>query len=193
MGNLFLFFSAVLLLLVVPGPTNTLLATSGATVGFRRSAPLLLGELSGYLSSILLIQAVLNPATAKLPFIPLVMRVAAGAYLVLLSFRLWTTPLLVARAVISVRQLFITTLLNPKGLAFAVLIVPLGSAQFPQYLALFSCMVPVIGTVWIAAGHVLGRHTQAPHLNIIPKAAAVILAIFSAILIGSAMIPKPDG
>jgi threonine/homoserine/homoserine lactone efflux protein len=186
--NLFLFSASVLLLLVVPGPTNTLLATSGATVGFRRSMPLLLGELVGYISAILLIQAVLYPAAARTPSIALMMRAAAGVYLALLAFRLWTTPLKVARAVISVRQVFITTLLNPKALAFAVLIVPFGSARFSAYLGLFVTMVPAIGSLWITVGYFLGQRTHVSYLSLIPKAASVILAMFSIILIGSVVL-----
>jgi threonine/homoserine/homoserine lactone efflux protein len=189
--SLVLFVTAVLLLLLIPGPTNTLLATSGATVGFRRSVPLLLGELAGYLSAILLLRAILDPAATRMPAVPLVMRVAAGLYLVLLCYRLWTTPLSVERAVISVRQVFTTTLLNPKALAFAVLIVPFGSARFQAYLGVFAAMVPAIGTLWIGAGHALGRHTRASRQKIIPKAAALILAVFSVVLIGSAVIPRP--
>ncbi|MFY8031875.1 MAG: hypothetical protein ACOVO5_08585 [Devosia sp.] len=42
-----LFLAAVLTLLGTPGPTNTLLATAGATAGVRRSLPRLLGVLGG--------------------------------------------------------------------------------------------------------------------------------------------------
>jgi threonine/homoserine/homoserine lactone efflux protein len=189
--NLVLFVSSVLLVLIVPGPTNTLLATSGATVGFRRSLPLLVGELAGYLTSILLIQALLKPAMSGTPSIALAMRIAAGAYLMLLSFKLWKTPMLVSHAVISVRQLFITTLLNPKAFAFAVLIIPSGAARFSLYHGLFAAMVPAIGILWISAGHALGRATQAAYVSVIPKAASVILAMFSVILIGSVLLPRP--
>lgn len=183
-----LFVSSVLLLLILPGPTNTLLGTSGATVGLQRSLPLLLGELSGYLLSILLIQFVLGPAIAKAPSTALVLRGAAGAYLMFLSVRLWTTPLLVSRAVISVRQVFVTTLLNPKAFVFALVIIPFGSAHSPVYLALFAAIVPVIGTLWIALGALLRRRTEPGYLKVFPKAASVILAIFSATLISSAFI-----
>ncbi len=158
-------------------------------MGFRRSLPLLLGELFGYVISILVIQAVLNPAISRTPSIALLMRVAAGGYLMLLSVRLWTAPLLVTCAVISVRQVFIATLLNPKAFAFAVLIMHFGSGRFSLYLGCFAALVPVLGMLWIAAGHVLGRSTQPACLTFFPKAASVILAVFSAMLVGSAIFP----
>jgi threonine/homoserine/homoserine lactone efflux protein len=190
-GNPLLFVGSVLLLLIVPGPTNTLLGTSGATVGFRRSLPLLLGELFGYMISIVVIQAALHPAMSRTPTIALLMRVAAGLYLLLLAFRLWTATLMVTRAMISVRQVFVTTLLNPKAFAFAVLIVNLGTGNFPLYLGFIAAMVPVIGMLWITAGHALGRATEPAYLKIIPKAASLILATFSAILVGSAVVAAP--
>jgi len=186
--NLVLFVSSVLVLLILPGPTNTLLGTSGATVGLRRSLPLLLGELSGYLVSILLIQFVLGPAISKAPATGLILRAAAGAYLMVLAIRLWTTPLLVSRAVISVRQVFVTTLLNPKALVFALVIIPFGSPRSSVYLALFAAIVPVIGTLWIVLGALLRRRTEPGYLKVFPKAASVILAIFSATLISSAFV-----
>ncbi|HZF76664.1 MAG TPA: lysine transporter LysE, partial [Acetobacteraceae bacterium] len=56
-----LFALAVLFILGTPGPTNTLLATSGATAGFRRSLILLPAEAAGYGISILTLGLVLGP------------------------------------------------------------------------------------------------------------------------------------
>ena len=188
MANPVLFVSSVLVLLILPGPTNTLLGTSGATVGLKRSLPLLLGELSGYLVSILLIQFVLGPAISRTPSTALMLRGAAGIYLLVLSIRLWTTPFLVSRAVISLRQVFVTTLLNPKAFVFALVIIPFGSPGSATYLASFAAIVPVIGTLWIGLGALLRRQTEPGYLRLFPKAASVILAIFSATLISSAFL-----
>jgi hypothetical protein len=65
-----LFTLAVLAILGTPGPTNTLLATSGAGVGLRRSLVLLPAEACGYLISILLLGLVLGPVVAASPVEP---------------------------------------------------------------------------------------------------------------------------
>ena len=51
MTDKFSFIIVALALLATPGPTNTLLATSGAASGFRKSLVLLLGEFLGYMPS----------------------------------------------------------------------------------------------------------------------------------------------
>jgi threonine/homoserine/homoserine lactone efflux protein len=186
-----LFAASVLILLIMPGPTNTLLATSGATVGFQRSMPLLLGELAGYMLSILLIEFVLGPAISSTPLIASVLRIVAGAYLMLVAVKLWTTPFRLARAVISLRQVFITTLLNPKAFVFALVIIPFGSPRSPVYFSSFLASVPTVGTVWIVAGCLLGRHAQAGYARSLPRAASIVLAIISASLIGSAFFTLP--
>jgi threonine/homoserine/homoserine lactone efflux protein len=87
MENPALFAASVMILLIMPGPTNTLLATSGATVGFRRSTPLLLSELAGYTLSVLLIAFVLGPAISGLHLTASILRVAAGIFLMYLSIK----------------------------------------------------------------------------------------------------------
>jgi threonine/homoserine/homoserine lactone efflux protein len=187
LDNPVLFGASVMILLIMPGPTNTLLATSGATVGFRRSMPLLLSEIAGYAIAIALIQFVLGPILSGTQTIASILRVAAGAYLMFLSIKLWNTPFLVARAVISIRQVFVTTLLNPKACVFALVIIPFGSPHASLYLSAFAAIVPVVGTTWIVAGSLLGRHTHPNYVRSLPKAASIVLAIMSAALISTAL------
>lgn len=191
MENPALFLASVVVLLVMPGPTNTLLATSGATVGLRRSIPMLAGELAGYLVSIFLIQFVLGPASSRAPPTASILRGVAAAYLMVLSIKLWITPFTLARAVISLRQVFVTTLLNPKALVFALVIIPFATPHAGFSIALFAAIVPVIGTAWITFGAFLGRHAHPAFLKVVPKAASVVLGVTSAILISSAFTSRP--
>jgi threonine/homoserine/homoserine lactone efflux protein len=53
------FALAALALLLMPGPTNALLAACGATAGFPRSLRLLLSTVGGYATGIALVRVVL--------------------------------------------------------------------------------------------------------------------------------------
>ena len=131
-----LFALAVLTLLITPGPTNTLLATAGATGGFRRSAHLLLAELAGYNISIYILGNLFEAQTSGSK-IRTVLSVVAGAYLLFTAIRFWRTRLELQRATVSMRHVFVTTLLNPKALVFAFLIVPMHTPNTWLYLASF--------------------------------------------------------
>ncbi|WP_149538009.1 LysE family translocator [Siccirubricoccus phaeus] len=155
-----LFTLAVLTVLGTPGPTNTLLATSGATVGLRRSLPLMLGEAAGYTISILTLGLLLGPAMAAAPLLAAALRVAVGLYLLLLALRLWRHggAVLATGAVVMPRQVFVTTLLNPKAIVFALGILPFGAgpAVWPLYMLGFLPLLATVAMAWIIVGTVLG-------------------------------------
>jgi hypothetical protein len=50
------------------------------------------------------------------------------------------------------RQVFVATLLNPKALIFALVIVSLHSPNRVFYLAAFSGLVVMVGAAWLCAG-----------------------------------------
>ena len=64
MTDEFSFIIAAVALLATPGPTNTLLATSGAASGFRKSLVLLLVEFLGYLIAIAVLITAMGPIVA---------------------------------------------------------------------------------------------------------------------------------
>ena len=79
MENPVLFAMAVLAVLGTPGPTNTLLATAGATGGLRCSLPLIPAEAAGYTISILTLGLALGPVVAGAPLLAGALRVSVGA------------------------------------------------------------------------------------------------------------------
>ena len=183
--TLFAFAAAVGALLVTPGPTNTLLATAGATVGFRRAAPLLLGELCGYLVSVSTLLLVLGPVVAARPALALALRGASAVCLLFIAWRLWRAPARAssARASISVRHVFVTTLLNPKGLVFAFAIFPpptTGAAiALLPWLGVFSLLISTIGAAWIAVGSAVGtRLPRAVASGLVRRVGASVVAVF---------------
>lgn len=155
-----LFALAVLAVLGTPGPTNSLLATAGATAGLRRSLPLILAEAAGYTLAILTIGLLLGPVMAGAPLLATALRLAVGAYLLLLAVRLWRRggAALATGAVITPRQVFVTTLLNPKAIVFALGILPFGAGQgvWPPYMLGFLALLTAVATAWISAGALLG-------------------------------------
>lgn len=156
------FILAAASLLAIPGPTNTLLATSGAGVGVARSLPLLAAELGGYLLSILLLRSVLGPFMQAVPIAAMVLRLVVSAYLICLACMLWRHGAHADRAPVSFRGVLITTLLNPKAVIFAFTLLPLQLAAFGLFpwLGLLTVLIVTIGSAWIALGAALGRGLQ---------------------------------
>ncbi len=183
------FFLATLALLSTPGPTNTLLATSGAVAGFRRSLPLILAEQAGYAISIALLSLVVLPLVSGSPLVSIGLRLACGAYLVWSAVHLWRegSSQLTRSEPVRFRRVLVTTLLNPKGLIFALAVVPyLGEREYlraaPYLLGLFALIVAV-ALCWIATGAVI-RAGASSRLNagVIRKAGAGVLGLFGVLL-----------
>lgn len=184
------FALAALVLLATPGPTNTLLWLSGASAGFRRSLPLLTGELGGYLAVIIPAVALLAPFLAAHPNLGLALRLIAACWVLYLAYALWTTDAERSEGVvISVGQVFITTLLNPKALIVALVLLPqTGLAAVWPWIAGFSLLVIAAGSTWIGAGALLVQMSNGLSASHLPRRiAAVCLTLFSVGIAGSAI------
>jgi threonine/homoserine/homoserine lactone efflux protein len=184
------FILAVLGLLATPGPTNTLLAASGAAVGVRRSLHLIPAEVSGYLCSILALTLVLGPVAQTWPLFGSALRVCCALWLAFLAWRHWTAAAehgVEARAV-PFAKVFVTTLLNPKGLILAFAIIPhLAEGNVPAalpYLTGLTTLIVAVGTSWIGIGAALtaagARHRWVQRIS------AAVLGVFALVLSGSA-------
>jgi threonine/homoserine/homoserine lactone efflux protein len=150
------FVAASVTLLITPGPTNTLLATSGAIAGVRRSLPLLVSEVGGYLAAILILRLLAAPAIAAAPAIEPTLRILVSAYLLYLALRLWQqgSAKLNASGPVTFGRVLMTTLLNPKGIIFAFTILPQnkGLVDLVPWLVALALMILAIGGLWIAIG-----------------------------------------
>jgi threonine/homoserine/homoserine lactone efflux protein len=185
-----LFLLAVATILGTPGPTNTLLATSGATVGMRRSLPLLAGELAGYLIAVSAIRLVLGPVIAAWPLLGVILKVAVIAYLVWIAVRLWqhgNRSLTEAGAEIRVQNVFITTLLNPKALIFALSVLPQAHPALWAYFLAFLAIIPAAGFSWIIVGRAIGLAAGDRHTGTVRKVASVALFGFAGLIAASVM------
>jgi threonine/homoserine/homoserine lactone efflux protein len=180
-----LFTIATLTILAMPGPTNILVATSGGTVGFRRSLRLIGGEVTGYLVSITLTGLFLRSLLVHAPSVSAVLRMLVGGYLLLLAVGLWHHKSMDRSATmpITLRQVFITTLLNPKAIVFALAIVPFGASNVWLYLAGLAGLITSVAVAWVAFGaFVAAAVDRRGYASLVPRLGAAAVAGFAATL-----------
>ena len=146
-------------LLAAPGPTNTLLATSGAAIGVRRSLPLLAAELSGYLLAIFLLRVLVGPLIVAVPAFGIALRIAAAIYLLHLAAKLWQhsgRQSIEASGPVTILSLFVTTLLNPKAIILTFTLLP-AEAGMLAWLPALILQIVVAGSAWITVGALVQR------------------------------------
>ena len=150
-----------------PGPNNVVLWASGATFGFRRTIPHVLGTAAGIGLMALGAAAGLAGLIAGAPAIAVALKLAGSAYLLILAWRIASAASLEAATV--ARPLgFLAAAgfqaLNPKAWIFALGAVttfrPVDLPPAAGSLAVAAVMVALIiptASAWAAAGGTLGR------------------------------------
>ena len=181
------FFAATYFLLAVPGPTNTLLATSGAGIGVVRSLPLLGAELAGYLLAIAALRLALGPIVSDIPLAAVVLRIAVTVYILGLAAMLWrvNTRELRDGAAVTFGQVLLTTLLNPKALVFAFVLLPLqaGPRELLSWLGVIALQILTAGAAWVTLGATLGRGARRfGHPELIARTGAVTLVAVTGLI-----------
>ncbi|MFC0401677.1 LysE family translocator [Paraburkholderia rhizosphaerae] len=187
-----LFLTGIVVVLIMPGPTNTLLAAAGLRLGFRRAARLTGAELAGYLVSITLWGVSLAQVAHVSAVWPKLVRLGCCIYIAYLALRMWRSAVDLpssSKWTIGVRTMFCTTLLNPKAILFAGTIFPAVAFQrVPAYfeaMAIFATVLVPIGIGWVAFGSALGSD-RPMFVKIKPErvqqCASVVLATFSVLL-----------
>lgn len=163
------FLSGVMALLLAPGPTNTLIALSAASSGFRKTLRLIPAELAGYLVTVLPLAGMGAALLTQWPATRTALTVLAALWVMALALRLWRQAGATAGAgQIAPTTLFCTTVLNPKALVFGlVLLPPVGNADFPLRLAAFAAAVVAAAVIWSAGGALLGGAGRRPAPSII--------------------------
>lgn len=192
MIELWTFVPAVIALLAVPGPTNTLLAASGGAIGLRPSLPLIPAEVAGYLIAIACLMSVVQPLAETFHLLPVISKLVASVYLAWTAAHLWrdgSAETVDVRTPASPGRVFLTTLLNPKALVFAFVIFPrVDLAPLVIIAVVFSALVAVIGSLWILFGSLLARSAvSAATPQRISRIAAAALGIFATLLASSAV------
>ncbi|MFC0708245.1 LysE family translocator [Azorhizophilus paspali] len=185
---MFNIMSAIGLLLLMPGPTNTLLLRSGALSGFRRAWSLSLLEYSAYLLQISFWGYLLSHIGDSAPWCLKVVQLASVAYLIKTSYRLWRNPDNPCHssptAQISGMYFFRLTLINPKGLLVVSFIAPEQTftdiTLYLSFIVQLSLVVIPIGCAWVLLGAYIKRsgHAWLTTLNI-NRTASVIIGCFA--------------
>ncbi|MBP5858344.1 LysE family translocator [Marivibrio halodurans] len=75
---------------ITPGPNNLMLAASGANFGWRRTLPHLMGVVLGFMFMLTVVSAGLGAVIREMPTLHDILRVAGGAYLLYLAYRIAT-------------------------------------------------------------------------------------------------------
>lgn len=187
------FSLAAFALLATPGPTNTLLATSGAAAGYKRSAHLVVAEVLGYAVSITLLALVLGPAVRASHELNVALRIVCAAFLFYSAWNLWRegAASVSSDAPVSFRRVLIATVLNPKGIVFAFVIMPYLAYGAPAaampYFGGLAVLIAIVGSAWIAGGAMLRAGANAALSGgWARRAGALVLCVFATVVTGSA-------
>jgi threonine/homoserine/homoserine lactone efflux protein len=188
--SLFAFLSAVLALLIAPGPTNTLMGVAGAQAGLRRVVRLLPSELAGYLTTVLPLVWLGAELLARWPAAALVLKLAAAVWVMALAVRMWGLRRAgAASRPVTARQVFVTTMLNPKALVFGLVLLPApDQPDFVARLALFCGLVSCVALLWGAAGVLtqLGQGAER-RLILVQRIASLWLAFVALSLVANVL------
>jgi threonine/homoserine/homoserine lactone efflux protein len=91
-------------------------------------------------------------------------------------------------AAVGAREVFVTTLLNPKALVFAVAVIPFGRPDVGLYLAAFAASVSLTGVGWLTIGAGAGRAARSGgQARLILRVGSAVLAVFGGFLVYPAL------
>lgn len=184
------FFIALCVLLVVPGPTNALVAIAGAERGIRRGLPLAAVVVAGYLTTIVPVVLFAAPYLTLHPALGDGVKLVAAAWVLLLALRLWS-PTEAARDAgrISAAAIYTTTLLNPKGLVIGLALLPAAEVRLglAASFAVTTATVLVVCALWLVLGATAIASINRRHPVLVSRAASTCLIVFSAGLAAKAM------
>ena len=153
------FIAAAILLLIMPGPTDTLVVSYVLTRGRRSALASVPGVCLGYVVSLTLTLLGLGALLMASAELFNALKIAGAAYLIYLGIRTWRAPVpetleddgrLARDKWRMFLQAVVVTALNPAGIMFYVAFFPqfidIGRPLLPQMTALAACFV-ILGTL----------------------------------------------
>jgi threonine/homoserine/homoserine lactone efflux protein len=134
---------------ITPGPNNVMLTASGATFGFRKTVPHILGVSAGFSVVLLAVCAGLDALFTRWPEIQTVLRWLGAAYLIYLGWRILRSG--EAKAAESRKPL---TLMEAAGFQFLnpkawVMTLTAAAMFLPRELGLLTACAYMVAVMWI--------------------------------------------
>ncbi|SDT16968.1 Threonine/homoserine/homoserine lactone efflux protein [Pseudomonas asplenii] len=181
---------AILTILLIPGPTNSLLLQSGVSRGLGNySLKLIFAEWIAYLLQITSWGLFIDGLAQDYAWVVVLTKIAAVLFLFYISLKLWFSVQLEASgepSVISVSAMFMATLTNPKGLFFASFVAPVGTfvqvESYLEFMAVFSLVILPVGLVWVGLGAFCGRNfSTILSGNRVNKFVSLVIGLFASV------------
>lgn len=179
---------ALMVLLLTPGPTNTLMLLAGTERGLMRALALIPAELAAYLAVVTPLALLSHALANQLGTIRPVAGTVAGLWVAWLALQMWrAAPEAEDHVTVTAARLAITTLLNPKGLIMGLVLIPATGATAASFALLVTCIALVAG-FWAFLGCCLpGREDGAGFPPLLRRFAAVWLAGLSVFLMAGSL------
>ena len=172
-----------------PGPNNVLLWASGATFGFRRTMPHIIGTALGIGLMALAVAAGVGAVVTTLPGLTVLMKLTGSAYLVLLAYRIARSGAADRHDIaqpMGLGQAAAFQAVNPKGWIFALGAVttfrpPDLSPVIGAIVVAATMMVVILpcASAWALAGGALSRLLSGE------RAGRVVAAILALLVVAS--------
>ncbi|MBY5410833.1 threonine transporter RhtB [Rhizobium leguminosarum] len=179
------FAAGVFMLLILPGPTNAILAMASQDLTVGRAIGLLATVISAYLAVVLLASGFAGSLLRDHPVVSQGVKLVSASWVLYLALRLSGIGSSRVEAV-GVRQLAVTTLLNPKSLIIGLTMVPpTQEVATTSAIAILASVLLAVSSIWLLVGRViLGQKKRIPSL--VRRCGSATLAAFSAVLMFSA-------
>ena len=181
-----LFVLAMIAVLMIPGPTNALLASSAHQQGIPKTSLFIPAQLLGYFYAINLWALLIHLCSPTWPHLIHLLHILSALYVFWLAFHLWKSSHLQKHSQRhrSIRpvQLFFSTLKNPKALLFAAGVFPPETwhspSNFVLIIAIFSLVLLPSVLFWMSFGRViLGGQLQQIKTALLYKGSAMLLLL----------------
>jgi threonine/homoserine/homoserine lactone efflux protein len=134
---------------ITPGPNNVMLTASGATFGFRKTVPHILGVSAGFSVVLLAVCAGLDALFTRWPEIQTVLRWLGAAYLIYLGWRILRSgeaQSAQSRKPLTLMEAAGFQFLNPKAW---VMTLTAAAMFLPRELGLLTACAYMVAVMWI--------------------------------------------